>query len=50
MRIDGESTNLESLFPTGDINLWFYEVSGSLEFVAAVLSAYFLYKTMFAKR
>ncbi len=50
LRVDGESTDIYSLFPLDNLNLWFYEVSGSLEFFLAVISAFFLYKVMLTSR
>lgn len=47
IRIDGESTNFHSLFPSHNLNLWFYEISGSLEFLFAVSTAILLYKTAY---
>lgn len=44
LRVEGEATNIRTLLPSTDLNLWFYEISGVLEFVFAVVCAYYLYK------
>ena len=41
---DGQSANIKTLFPADNFHLWFYEITGSMEFVLAVLAAYYLYK------
>lgn len=44
LRVDNESTSIRLLFPSGNYNLWFYEISGVLEFVFGIICAYYLYK------
>ena len=46
LRVDSASTDIHSLFPPDNIHLWLYEISGSLEFVLAVVSSYFTYKLL----
>ena len=46
LRIDGDSTDINSILPLDNLHLWFYEVSGSLEFVLAIISSYFTYKLL----
>lgn len=50
VKINGESTNVKSLFPADNYNLWFYEITGSLEFVFSVYLAFYLYKVMLKKQ
>lgn len=50
VRINGESTNIHSLFPVDNFDLWFYEITGSLEFLLAVFSTFYLYKTICKKQ
>lgn len=40
------ATNRDSLIPANNPHLLFYEISGSIEFFLAVLSAFFLYKCL----
>jgi len=44
MRVEGETTKLSSLFPQHNLHLWFYEISGVLEFFLAILCTYFAWK------
>jgi len=44
LRIDSPSTNIGQIFPAQNYNLWFYEVTGLLEFMFAVVCSYFVYK------
>ena len=46
LRVEGESTDIRSLFPMNNRHLWFYEISGSLEFVLALVSSLFTYKLL----
>ena len=46
LRVDSASTTIRSLFPSDYPHLWLYEISGSLEFVLAVIASYFAYKLM----
>ena len=41
---DTESNNIKLLFPRENLNLWFYEITGVLEFILGVVLAYYLYK------
>jgi len=42
--IDDKISNIHVLFPLNDLNLWFYEITGVLEFVVGVVLAYYLFK------
>ena len=46
LRVDSASTNIRSLLPPDNAHLWLYEISGSLEFVLAVIASYFTYKLL----
>lgn len=46
LRVDGESTHIRNLLPLNNMNLWFYEITGILEFFLAVISTYFVYKIL----
>jgi len=43
---DNESKNIHLLFPYDNLNLWFHEISGLLEFSFALALAFFLCKTL----
>lgn len=43
-RVDSEFTEISSIFPADNFNLWFYEITGILEFLIGVVAVYFLYK------
>jgi len=43
IRIDSPSTELASLFPSQSPNIWFYEATGLLEFMFAVVCSYFVF-------
>lgn len=44
LRIAGESTDIRSLFPSDDLDLWFYEITGTLEFLLSLLTLFFVGK------
>jgi len=46
LRINSPGTEISVLFPAQNINLWFYEVTGLLEFMFAVVCSYFVYMLM----
>ena len=46
LRMDSASTDIRSILPLNNVHLWFYEVSGSLEFVLATISSYFTCKLL----
>lgn len=48
LRLDGESTQISLLFPSDNLHLWFYEITGVFELVLAVVCAYFTYKFLTA--
>ncbi len=50
VRVEGESTRVTSLFPSDNIHLWFYEITGVVEFFLALFASYFLYKFFRSKR
>lgn len=41
--INSPSTEISSLFPANNPNLWFYEATGLLEFLFAIVGSYFVY-------
>ena len=46
LKVDSASTDIRLLLPSDNLHLWFYEISGSLEFVLALISSYFTYKLL----
>ena len=46
LKVDSASTDIRLLFPSDNLHLWFYEISGSLEFLLALISSYFTYKLL----
>ena len=46
LKVDSASTDIRLLFPSDNLHLWFYEISGSMEFVLALISSYFTYKLL----
>ena len=43
LRINSPSTEIVDLFPAQNMDLWFYEVTGLLEFMFALFCSYFVY-------
>jgi len=44
LRVEGESSRIEQLLPASNINYWFYEFTGAIELLLALICAYFVYK------
>ena len=42
LRIPGATTDIKLLFPLGNMNLWFYEITGALEFLLSLINLYCL--------
>jgi len=45
-----DSSGIEALLPAGDYHLWFYEVSGVVEFIAAIVASYFFVRYLFSTK
>ncbi len=50
LRLEGEGTDIRSLFPPEDKNLWFYEVTGTAEFLISLIALYFLSRLFTSSR
>lgn len=44
LRLGTDATSIGHLFPADNLNLWFYEISGVLEFFFGIVCAYYLYQ------
>jgi len=44
LTVDGESTRTNLLFPYDNPHYWFYEISGILEFILALICAYYTHR------
>lgn len=43
-RIGSPEVDIRTIRPDGDINLWFYEITGVLTFVVTLVASYYNYK------
>jgi len=41
---ENEATNIHALLPSDNLHLWFYEITGVLDFAFAIVASYYLYK------
>jgi len=44
LRVNGESTQINLLFPPDNFHYWFYELTGTLEFLLALVCAFYMYR------
>jgi len=49
LRIDSPHTDIATLFPLNNFDLWFYEFTGLLDFLFAVLCSYFIFMLIVKK-
>ena len=50
LRLEGDETDIRLLFPMDNPDLWFYEVTGALEFFMSLAVLYWLFRLIFALR
>lgn len=41
LRLDGPTTDIALVLPSGDVNLWFHEITGVMTFVVTMVASYF---------